>query len=350
MKKHIPHSRPSLGRTELLAAARVIKSGMLSGGGEVPAFEAQAVRFFGLKAAAAVSSGTKALELSLRAMGVGAGKEAIIPSFVCSALWHAVKRTGADPVPVDCDPETFNLCPAAAKKRLSRKTAAHIAPHMFGLPADIKGLINLGVPVIEDCAQAAGARYEGELCGSFGTACALSFYPTKLISSGGGMALSDSGRLINGVKDLREYDGKRPDHARENARMGEIEAALGRAQLGRLPGFLKRRAEIAAVYDETFKELDCSLPVRSPGRIYYRYVLRVGKGKLASALNRLEKLGIRAARPVFRPLHLDVPCRGSFPGAGLAWETALSLPIYPALSRSGLSRVIAGVRAALRRH
>lgn len=349
MKNTIPHSRPFIGPAESAAVGRVLKSGMLSGGPEVPAFENEARRLFGLRHAAAVSSGTKALELALKAMDIKEGSEVLIPSFVCSALWHAVKKTGAEPVLVDCDPSTFNPCMKDAKKKVSKRTGAIIIPHLFGLPSDIRGAKALGVPLLEDCAQAAGARVGNKPCGSFGRACAVSFYATKLVSAGtGGMVLSDSAVLTDKVADLREYDGKKPDRTRENARMGELEAALGRAQLARLAGFLKRRAKIASAYDEAFSGAGCVLPVKMKGRVYYRYVLRLPEAELSGAIRQLERAGIMAARPVFRPLHLDVPCRGGFPGADEAWKTALSIPLYPALTGAEVKRILKSVRAALK--
>ena len=133
-----------------------------------------------------VSSGTAALHLALAAMGVGPGDEVVVPSFVCSALLNAVTVTGASPVMAEIDPATLNLDPQDVERRLTLRTKAVVVPHMFGLPADLDRLLALGVPLVEDCAQAIGARYRGRPVGSHGKAAIFSFYATKVLATGEG--------------------------------------------------------------------------------------------------------------------------------------------------------------------
>jgi len=334
MKKIIiPHSRPTLGRAEIAAAAKVLKSGFLAQGKQAAGLEAETARLHGLKYAAAVSSGTAALYLALRAMGAGPGKKVILPSYVCSSLWHAVKFCGADPVLADSNPTTFNIDPDSVKKKLGRGTAVIIAPHMFGLPAEIRELLRLGVPVLEDCALALGARADGKPVGSYGAAAALSFYATKMLAGGeGGLVLSKNSAVISRVKSLRKYDGLPPTETRFNFKLTDLQAAVIRVQLARLPEFIAKRAALAARYDSLLPDI-AGLPERRPGRVYHRYIVTLPENiSAATAEKQMEKLGVMARKPVSRPLHLDVSCSGKFPGAEKAWKSALSLPLYPGMS------------------
>jgi dTDP-4-amino-4,6-dideoxygalactose transaminase len=156
----ISHSRPLLSDSDIKAVISVLKSGQLSQG--------QKVREFEKKLSVAVSSGSAALHLALLALDIKKNDEVIIPSFVCSAVLNSVNYTGAAPVLVDIDPLTFNMSVEATKRAITRKTKAIIVPHMFGCPAEIDKLSELGIPVIEDCAQSIGANFKGQRAGSFG--------------------------------------------------------------------------------------------------------------------------------------------------------------------------------------
>lgn len=349
MKKVIPHSRPSLGAEECAAAVRVIKSGFLAQGAETAGLERDCASLAGVRQGAAASSGTAALYLALRALGAGPGSEVVIPSYVCSSLWHAVKLCGAAPVLADSDPETFNLDPDSVKRSLGRKTVAVIVPHMFGLPAAAREIARLGVPVVEDCAQALGASSGGRRCGSSGAASVLSFYATKLAAAGeGGMVLSGSEKIISRVRDLRAYDGLVPDEPRFNFKLTDLQAAVARVQLRRLETFLARRAALAREYGGLLGGA-VGLPRHADGRIYHRYVVLLpGKVKAEDVEARLERRGVCARKPVFRPLHLDVACKGRFAGAEKAWKSALSLPLYPEMTAAQCRFVAAQLSEVLK--
>ncbi len=337
MSSYIPHSKPAVGLAEAAAAARVARGGQLAQGPEVAAFEAEAARKFGFRGAAAVSSGTAALELSLRALGVGPGHEVLIPTYVCAAPWHAVRRCGAEPVLVDCEEGGANMCLKDAARKRTRRSRAVVAAGLFGVPIDLKDAAALGLPVVDDRAQSAGAASPGPKP----DVCVLSFYANKLIAAGeGGMALSADVGILERLRDLRECDERRPDKVRQNAKLTDLQAAVGRVQLRRLPELLAARERLARAYDEAFKDLYVELPPRVPGRVHYRYVLGVPGGRLDRLIARLERAGVAARRPVWRPLHWDVPCRGPFPHAECAWKTLLSVPLYPGLSRRDQARVV----------
>lgn len=344
--KPIPHSRPTVGRDEIRLVSEVISWGQLAQGQAVADFERNFSQKLGSGGAVACSSGTAALHLTLLAMEIGPADEVIIPSYVCTALLNAVRYVGAEPVLAETDPETFNMDPADVKERLTPGTKAIIVPHLFGLPADLKSLTSLGVPVIEDCAQALGATYRGKKVGGFGHAAIFSFYATKVIATGeGGMVVSDSKELLGRVRDLREYD-KKPDSAvRYNYKLTDIQAALGIAQLDKLDTFIRKRRNLAGLYRSAFSDLPVGLPAKEKGHIYYRFVIRLNEDANA-VIERLSLEGIECARPVYRPLHLYLN-EGGYRQTERIWRQSLSVPLYPALKRNEADRVAAAVCAAL---
>jgi dTDP-4-amino-4,6-dideoxygalactose transaminase len=264
--KTIPHSRPALGQEEIRLVTEAIHSGHIAQGKAVGSFEASMAKAIGTKGAVACSSGTSALHLALLAMDVGSEDEVIFPSYVCLALLNAVHYVHATPVLADIDPTTQNMDPDDVKKKLTRRTKAIIVPHMFGLAANLESLLTLGVPIIEDCAQAVGTTYNGRTVGAFGHVAVFSFYATKVITTGeGGMVLSNSKEMLHRVRDLRECDQKDDPGVRYNYKMTDMQAALGIAQLGQLDGFIKARRSIAQRYTEAFSTLPVVLPPRDDG-------------------------------------------------------------------------------------
>ncbi len=341
----IPHSRPLLGREERKAAADVISSGMLAQGLEVARFEREMAAALGRRHAVAVSSGTAALHLALEALGVGRGDHVALPSFACAALLHAVALTGATPRLIDVDPGNFNMDPDDLRRKRRGRVKVVIVPHMFGLPAEMAAIQSLGLPVIEDCALALGARNQGRAVGGLGVLAVLSFYATKMITTGeGGMVVGDRARLLRGVADQRSYDGRRELRERYNYKMTDLQAAVGRVQLGRLEGFIRARRHLAALYLRWLGGGPWELPVSNEQHVYYRFVIRVRSAVRLVA--RLERRGIDARRPVFRPLHRYLGLRG-FPGTEEAYRRAVSIPLYPALATDDARRVAAALwRAA----
>lgn len=341
----IPHSRPSISQSDRDAVSSVLESGQIAQGPAVDKFEKQFSEFIGKKGTAATSSGTAALHLGLLSLGVRGGDEVIIPSFVCTAVLNAVNSTGATPVVADIDPHTYNISVDSVKGAVTQKTKAVIVPHMFGCPAEITELSNLGIPIIEDCAQSVGANYKGQKAGSFGVLSIFSFYATKVFTTGeGGMVVSDSEELISRIKDLREYDNKDVYALRFNYKMTDIQAALGSSQLSHLEEFLERRRMIADLYFKEFKDCDFSLPVRKKGRehIYYRFVIQTEEEE-SGFLERLQKNNIMCQRPIYIPLHvyLDLP---GFPHTMEAWKKSISIPLYPSLTEEETEKIIAVVK------
>lgn len=337
----IPHSRPTLGAAEARSVMKVVQSGQLAQGPEVASFEDEMSDRTGVEGAVAVNSGTSALHLGLLALGIGPGDEVLVPSYVCRALLNAVRYTGGTARLVDVDPDSFNIDPDRVGKALTKRSRAVIVPHLFGLPAELRALRALGVPIIEDCAHAIGASYRGKPVGTFGIFSFCSFYATKLMTSGeGGMILSRSQKILDRVRSLREYDRKSSPALSFNYKMTDLQAAIGRVQLKRLPAFIARRKALAGRYNAALAGLPIQIPGVYPDRdhCYYRYVIRV-KGGLRPALERFRKRGISCERPVFRPLHHLTGQRG-FPGTEHVFRRAISVPLYPSLSDREVERIL----------
>jgi dTDP-4-amino-4,6-dideoxygalactose transaminase len=355
----IPHSKPCIEPVDEQAVLDVLRSGQVAQGPAVSRFEQQMAEFLGLQGGVAVNSGTMALELALRALHVGEHDEVIVPSYVCSAPWQAVTRVGARPVLADIDPETLNIDPASARRALTTKTRAILVPHLFGLPADLDALQQLSVPLIEDCAHTLGSTVGSQQVGSVGTLTVCSFYATKLLCAGeGGMVLSNDKGLLDRIRQFREYD-ERPvlTLGSSNLKMSDLHAALGCAQLRRLPEFISKRRRIAEAYHQTLTNSPAGDrlmgPSVPPGRthVYFRYVVRLKRDapgldaadSADSWLARFHAAGLQARRPVFRPLHQYLGHKG-FPASEDAYRTALSIPIYPSMTEEDLQRCLARIR------
>jgi len=343
-KSIIPHSKPTLGPEEAKAVSAVIESGRIAAGEQVGRFERAFEKFLGVDYAVSTSSGTSALHLTLLAMDVRPGDEVIMPSYVCSALLNAVNYIGAAPILVEISPDTYNLDAADVKKRLNRRSKAIIVPHLFGLAADMKPILELEVPVIEDCAQAAGAVYRRQPVGAFGQAAVFSFYATKVMTTGeGGMVVSNSSKIAERIRDLTSYDRRKNYKIRFNYKMTDIQAALGLVQLGRLASMIKRRQAIAQKYSSAFSGLDLKLPPSETGHIYFRYVLGL-HAESAPWIQALARKGVACERPIHLPLHRHMNLKG-YPVTEKAWQNSLSIPIYPLLTDENLQSVIDAVTA-----
>jgi len=354
--KLIPHSRSTIDKDDIKAVSSVLKSGLISQGEEVNRFEAQLSGFHGIKGGIAVSSGTAALHLSLLALGIGKGDSVIVPAYSCIAPYNAVRYTGALPVLADTVKDGWSMDAEWVENYLinSKKhnIKAIIVVHLFGRPADMDAFLYISnkysVPVIEDCALSLGAEYKGKKVGSFGHVSVFSFYATKVITTGeGGMIISDSNKVLQRARDLREYDEKRDSRLRFNCKMTDIQAALGRSQLKKLPGFIKQRRRIARSYLEKLQNLPLSLPEKSKHvkDIYYRFVVRMKNAD--KFIGDMRVKGIVCRRPVFMPVHKIIK-QGSLPNAETIWKETVSLPIYPLLKEDAVNRIIECTKKVLR--
>jgi dTDP-4-amino-4,6-dideoxygalactose transaminase len=342
----IPHSRPTLGDDDARAVARVVRGGQIAQGPEVRAFEGELAAYLGVPAAAAVTSGTVALELALRALDVSAGDDVIVPTYTCDAVYHAVVRTGARAVLADVDPRTAALAIDDVRARVGPNTRAIVVVHAFGRAIDVTPFLALGIPVVEDCAQALGAVVNGGAAGAAGAAAICSFYATKLLTTGEGGAVAGGPGMVARVRDGRAYDERDDLMPRGNAKLTDVQAALGRSQLARLAAFIARRRAIAARYRAALAGARCTLPEDAgAAHVYHRFVVEVDR-PVDTVIAALATRGVTARRPVFRPLHRAVGASG-YPEAERLWQRSVSLPCYPSLTGDEVDAVVAAVGEVL---
>jgi len=345
--ERIPHSKPTIDETDIRAVTDALAAGRLADSTQVALFEEELSAYLGSGGGVATNSGTSALCLALLSLDPDGRSEVIIPSYACIALLNAIYAAHLTPVVVDIDEGGYNISLNAVVKALTRRTKAIIAPHMFGDPIpDIEAIVDLGVPVIEDCALSLGARVGGRMVGSLGELTVCSFYATKLLTTGhGGMVLSGSDQRLNRLRDLVQYD-QRPEYAQSfNFSLTDFQAALGRSQLTKLDSFIARRQSIAREYDRSLEAMShIRVPVRAQGSIYFRYLLEVPGAD--AWINRINSRGVDCRRPVFKPLHEYLNLnRADYPNADRAQRRSVSVPIYPGLREHEMESVIDRIAA-----
>jgi dTDP-3-amino-3,4,6-trideoxy-alpha-D-glucose transaminase len=351
--------------TELEAAVRrVTGSARYLLGPELEAFEREFAAYCGVEHCVGVGSGMAALELALQGLGIGPGDEVLVPAYTFVATWLAVSRVGATPVPVDVEATTYNIDPAAARAALTERTAAIAPVHLRGEPADIEPLLELarerGLVVLEDAAQAHGARLGGRRVGGFGAAAAFSFYPAKNLGAygDGGAIVTDDAELVARLRLLRNYgmkDRYEVELAGVNSRLAELQAAVLRVKLGRLDEWNGRRRELAAAYFEELAGIDgLVLPQPLAGSEPVWHLFVVGHPRRDELREALAAAGVEAL--VHYPLlpHRSGAYRddsqiaaAELPVAERLAAEALSLPMYPQLPPAAVERVGAALRAAL---
>jgi dTDP-4-amino-4,6-dideoxygalactose transaminase len=332
--------------------AAVLESGRFIFGPEVEAFEAEAATALGVPHAIGVANGTDALVLALEAMGIGRDDEVICPSFTFYATAEAIARVGATPVFADIDPVTLNLDPAHVASRLTERTKAIMPVHLFGRPARLGELAALGVPLLEDAAQAFGA----EGTATTGVCSTFSFFPTKnLFALGdGGLVASIDDDIAERVRMLR-FHGSRDKRTFElvgtNSRLDAVQAAMLRVFLPELAGWNAARREAAARYAELGLGDAVELPSDEPGHVYHMYVVRTGnRDRIIAAL---QERGIACAAYYVTPTHLQPAMRylgyepGSLPETERAAAENLALPMWGGLDADRQEEVVAAVRAAV---
>ena len=330
----------------------VLESGRFIFGPEVEAFEREAAAFLGVPHAIGVANGTDALVLSLEALGIGRGDEVICPAFTFYATAEAIARVGATPVFADIEPATLNLDPADVEPRVTARTKAIVAVHLFGRPAPLTELAALGLPLVEDAAQAFGAEGVAQtgVCSTF------SFFPTKnLFALGdGGLVACRDDDVAERVRMLR-FHGSRDKVTFElvgtNSRLDAIQAAALRVFLPHLTGWNAARREAAARYAELGLGEAVELPRDAPGHVYHMYVVRSpSREELRAALS---EAGIASAAYYVTPLHLQPALEhlghrpGSLPETERAAAQNLALPMWGGIGAEAQERVVETVRAVL---
>jgi dTDP-4-amino-4,6-dideoxygalactose transaminase len=333
------------------ACARVLASGRYVLGAEVEAFEQEFAAYCGARYCVGVGNGLDALRLILRAYGIGAGDEVIVPANTYIATWLAVSGTGALPVPVEPDAATCNIDPSRVEAAITPRTRAILPVHLYGLPADMEPIMAIaarhGLRVIEDAAQAHGAEYQGRRTGALGDVAGFSFYPSKNLGAFGdaGAVVTDDADLAERVAVLRNYGAPekyRNEVRGENSRLDELQAAFLRVRLTKLDEWNSRRQALARLYLELLAEAPLTLP-STRGSVWHLFVVRTpDRDALADFLRErgVETLIHYPIPPHLQAAYSDLGiARGSLPITEAIHEQALSLPIGPHLDEEQVTYV-----------
>ena len=372
----VPFHQASIGEAEAAAAAAVIRSGWLTTGPRSFEFEQQFAEYVGAKYALAVNSCTAALHLALEAIGLSNGDEVLVPTVTFTATGEVVGYFGAQPVLVDVDPLTLNLCPVDAERKITAKTRAIIPVHFAGQPCDMDAIHDLaqrhGLRVVEDAAHAVPASYHGRPIGSVSETTCFSFYATKTLSTGeGGMLTTDDAAIADRVRLMRLHGIGRDAWKRYTAEgtwyyevlasgfkynMSDVLAAIGLVQLAKCDDMRARRATIAQRYDDAFggiPALETPTLLADRQSSMHLYVLRLRTEQLRITRNdliqHLKNVDI-ATSVHFIPLHMHPYYRDTFgykssdfPVAAREFERYLSLPLFPDMTGEQVNHVIESV-------
>jgi perosamine synthetase len=353
----IPLARPVLGEAEERAVIDVLRSRQLSLGPRVPEFERAFAARIGARHASAVSSGTAALHLGVRAVGVTEGDEVVTSPFSFVASANAILFEHATPVFADIDPVTLNLDPDAAAAAITGRTAALLPVHIFGYPADLPAFERHGLPIVEDACEALGAVHaDGTPVGGRGHPASFGFYANKQLTTGEGGMLTMGSAEHKECVDSERNQGRAPDmgwldHDRLgfNYRLTDIACALGLAQLERLDGMLAERARVAGWYREALAGTDLGLPCPDAGgdvRGWFVYVVQVPRGvERDTAIDALRARGVQS-KPYLPAIHLMSFYRerfghreGEFPVCEDVAARSIALPFFPEMTEGQVEQV-----------
>jgi perosamine synthetase len=359
----IPIARPDLGPEELEAVTEVLASGMIAQGQKVAELERRWAEFVGVRHAIAMSNGTVALMSIFSGIGLEPGDEVITVSHTFAATANAILYTGATPVFIDIEPDTYLIDAKKIEAAITPRTRAICPVHLFGLVADMDMIRAIadrhGLIVVEDACQAHGATFRGRKAGSFGHG-AFSLYATKnMTTAEGGFVTTNDDKLADWLR-LYRNQGMRARYEFEilgyNFRMTDLAAAIGLAQLGKLPRNTARRQAIATTYDEAFGELPIGLPITPDGRshVFHQYTINVG-GARDAILADLREAGVGADIYYPIPVHrqeyiMERGLHAELPVTDAAAAGTIALPMFPGLTDPEQTQVIDAVRAAVGRH
>jgi dTDP-4-amino-4,6-dideoxygalactose transaminase len=346
------------------AVERVMASQQFVLGREGTALEEEIARLCGAAHGVGLASGTDALILALRACGIQAGDEVLVPPFTFVATGSAVSALGAKPVFADIRPDTYNIDPSELERRVTARTRAIVVVHLYGLAADMDPILafakSRNLPVVEDNAQAIGASYKGRRTGSLGDAACLSFYPTKNLGAYGdaGMVVTNSAEIAARIRTLRNHGQSEKYRSNEpgwNSRLDEIQAAILRVKLGHLANWQRARQSHAAEYNRLFSQIPGVMPPLAPEgfeHVYHQYTIRIEQRDALQRFLSERKIASTVYYPF--PLHLQPLYSalghkaGEFPHSERAAKEVLSLPMYPELRNEQIARVAGTVAEFLK--
>lgn len=351
--------RPTIDEQDVSQFKSAAESNPKENGATVKEFEKEFAKYIGKGECIATSSGTTALYVLLRALGVNKGDEVILPSYTCVTLANAVLHLGASPVLVDnsFQPESmnFNADFEDVVNSITRRTKAIVVPSMFGTPVDVTQLRKVGLPVIEDGAQALGAELDGRKVGSVSGLSIFSFNSKMITTGKGGMVLCNNRNLLSFIRSITSFDDQIVALRNEvNLRkirmnfdlgfeMSDFQAAVGLGQLKKIRYFIAKRRKIANQYAESFFKLDIAAPDprKTKGNVFFRFMVRTEK-KVGQILAAARQMQIEYGRGVYPPIHYYYrKSKRSFANVEKAINSMISVPIYPSLSQKEIDRIIA---------
>jgi len=357
-------SKLSLGKEELSAISKVIKSGQMTQGKKVAEFEQAFSKYIGTKYAVAVSSGTAALHLSLLALGIKEGDEVITTPFSFIASANAILYTGAKPVFVDIDEQTFNINPRLIEQAITKKTKAIIPVHLYGLPCEMDSIQKIArkhkLFIVEDACQAHGARFKNKKVGAIGDLGCFSFYATKNMTTvEGGMVTTNSKKLYEKLQLLRNHGSKIRYHHKIlgfNLRMTDINAAIGLVQLKKLPEFNKIRMNNASYLTKALsgiREIKVPFIPSRTTHVFHQYTIRLDKKinrrRIIEALDKKEiKTEVYYPIPIHKQkLYHSLGYSDKLPVTEEAAKSVLSLPVHPYLKNKELKQIVSALSSTL---
>ncbi len=339
------------------AVQRVLQRGWYIGGDEVQLFEAEFAAFVDAKGCVGVGNGLDAITISLKALGIGTGDEVIVPSNTFIATWLAVSSVGAIPIPVEPNKNTFNLDATQLQSALTAKTKAVIAVHLYGQPADLEPIQKFcqdnQLKLIEDAAQAHGARYRGKRIGSHGDVVTWSFYPGKNLGAfgDGGAITSNNSSLLEQIRILSNY-GSPTKYVHQvqgfNSRLDTLQACVLRVKLRYLETWNSRRKEIAKMYIQSLNTVQLPFVPNWADPVWHLFVIRHPNRQ--ALMSHLQAEGVQTVIHYPTPPHLQLAysslgySKGDFPIAEKIHQEVLSLPIGPHLSEAQVHYVVAKVQ------
>ncbi len=345
----IPVAEPVLGEEELNKVIKAVKSGWISSKGEfVTEFETKFAEYCGVKYGTAVTSGTTALHLALKALGISKGDEVIIPTLTFIATANAVTYCNAKPVFVDSHPDYWCINPEKIEEKITKKTKAIIPVHLYGHPCDMDAIADIaednGLSIVEDAAEAHGAEYKGRKTGSLGNVSCFSFYGNKIITTGeGGMCTTNDEELAEKMRLLRDHAmSKEKTYWHEmvgfNYRMTNLQAAIGVAQLKKLDSFIKKKRKIAEWYNKYLQNSIKHPEMPWAKCVYWMYSILIENRD--RVMRRLENGGIES-RPFFYPMHVLPPYRNNerYPVAEELSKRGINLPSSPNLRMEDIKKI-----------
>lgn len=343
-----------------VAIDRVLESGQFIMGPDVKQFEQEVATYLSVKHAIAVNSGTDALVIGLRSLGIGVGDEVITTPFSFFATAESISSVGATPIFVDIDPQTFNIDPDKIKDKISPRTRAIMPVHLYGNPAAMTQIMEIaqdnGLKIIEDCAQSFGARYDGKMTGTIGDVGAYSFFPSKNLGAygDGGLIATNDDAIADLSRMLRVHGAKKKYHNEiigYNSRLDTLQAAILRVKLPHIDPWNAGRRRVASLYTQLLADIPKVIaPEITAGHVFHQYTIRIIKGDRDKLASDLASKGISTM--IYYPIPQDrLPIyAGKYPSNQVSDELGtqvLSLPIWPELDDETIKRIVSSLKVSV---